>query len=93
MSEQFTFDELNLWNWNQSVSIKSIKNPNFTMSDVSNQDLQFQVPLTGGKEQVWNLQEFNKKAQKKLKNRNNVKNFRLRKKVQEEKMHKKIQLL
>lgn len=40
MSEEFTFDELNLWNWNHSVSIKSIKNPNFTMSDVSKQDLQ-----------------------------------------------------
>lgn len=40
MSEQFAFDELNLWNWNQSVSLKSYKNPNFTMSDVSNKELE-----------------------------------------------------
>ena len=46
------------------------------MSEVSKKNFSQEEEFSHEEEPVWNLEEFNKKAEKKLKNRNNVKNFR-----------------
>ena len=43
MSEEYTFEELCNFNWNDSLSLKSQKNMNFTMSDISKNDLKYKI--------------------------------------------------